>query len=155
MAWARSNNAIWLSVYNQTTALDMYLRFPQGAPIFIGADAILEHGRAKYRFGRCEHLECRIYVQQESGVVSAREVAPVNKKYRRKFSVTGLRDATVFYYPETYCAAAAAAGPAVRDDTPILDEHFRLVNDPVLGTFYKAEHITGDYYFYMPFPEYL
>ena len=155
MAWARSNNAIWLSVYNQTTALDMYLRFPQGAPIFIGADAILEHGRAKYRFGRCEHLECRIYVQQESGVVSAREVAPINKKSRRKFSVTGLRDATVFYYPETYCAAAAAAGPAVRDDTPILDERFRLVNDPVLGTFYKAEHITGDYYFYMPFPEYL
>lgn len=155
MTWARSNNALWLSAYNQTTALDLFLRFPQGVPIFIGSDAILENGKARYRFGRCEHLECRIFVEQQSGVVSAREVAPVNKKYRRKFVVTGLQDATVCYYPETYCAAAAAAGPAVRDDTPILDERFCLVNDPVLGTFYKAEHITGDYYFYMPFPEYL
>ena len=155
MAWARSKNGLWLSAYNQTTALDMLLKFPQGAPIFIGADAILENGCAKYRFGRCEHLECRVFVQQESGVVGAREVAPVNKKYRRKFAVTGLRDATVYYYPESYCQKAAAAGPAVRDDTPILDERFQLVEDPVLGTFYKAEHITGDYYFYMPFPEYL
>ena len=155
MSWARSKNGLWLSAYNQTTALDMLLKFPQGAPIFIGADAILENGFAKYRFGRCEHLECRIFVQQESGVVGAREVAPVNKKYRRKFAVTGLKDATVYYYPESYCQRAAAAGPAVRDDTPILDERFQPVEDPVLGYFYKAEHITGDYYFYMPFPEYL
>lgn len=155
MTWARSNNALWLSAYNQTTALDLFLCFPQGVPIFIGSDAILENGIAKYRFGRCEHLECRVFIEQKSGVVTAREVAPVNKKYRRKFVVTGLADATVCYYPETYCVAAAAAGPAVRDDTPILDDRFRLVKDPVLGTFYKAEHITGDYYFYMPFPEYV
>lgn len=155
MAWARSNNALWLSAYNQTTALDLFLRFPQGAPVFIGADTILEQGRGKYRFGRCEHLECRIFVEQDTGVVSAREVAPVNRKYRRKFAVTGLQDATVCYYPETYCSTAAAAGPAVGDDTPILDSRFRLVEDPVLGTFYKGEHITGDYYFYMPFAEYI
>lgn len=155
MTWARSNNALWLSAYNQTTALDLFLRFPQGVPIFIGSDAILENGVAKYRFGRCEHLECRVFVEQERGVVAAREVAPVNKKYRRKFAVTGLVDATVRYYPETYCAEAAAAGPAVGDNTPILDDRFRLVKDPVLGSFYKAEHITGDYYFYMPFPAYV
>lgn len=155
MTWARSNNALWLSAYNQTTALDLFLKFPQGAPVFIGADAIMESGTARYRFGRCEHLECRIFVEQDGGVVSAREIAPVNKKYRRKFAVTGLRDATVCYYPESYCKSSAIAGPAVRDNTPIPDDRFRLVEDPVLGTFYKAEHITGDYYFYMPFSEYL
>ena len=155
MTWARSDNALWLSAYNQTTALDLFLKFPQGAPVFIGADAIMEGGAAKYRFGRSEHLECRVFVEQSGGVVSAREVAPVNKKYRRKFAVTGLRDATVCYYPETYCKTAAAVGPVVGDDTPILDDRFRLVEDPDLGTFYRGEHITGDYYFYMPFPEYL
>ena len=88
-------------------------------------------------------------------MVGAREIAPVNKKYRRKFAVTGLRDATVCYYPESYCQRSAAAGPAVGDNTPILDERFQLVEDPVLGSFYQGEHIPGDYYFYMPFPEYL
>ena len=155
MSWARSNNGLWLSAYNQTTALDIFLRFPQGAPIFIGADAIMENGIARYRFGRCEHMECRIFVDQKAGVVGSREVAPVNKKYRRKILVTGLNDATVYYYPESYCREAAIAGPAVGDDTPIVDARFSLVNDPVLGTCYKGEHITGDLYFYMPFSEYI
>ena len=154
MSWARSNNGLWLSAYNQTTALDMLLKFPQGAPVFIGADAILEQGCGKYRFGRCEHLECRIFVEQESGVVSAREVAPVNRKFRRKFAVTGLKDATVWYYPEDYCSTQGVVCPACGDDTPIPDPRFRLVEDPFLGICWKGEHITGDYYFLMPFPEY-
>ncbi|MBE6538345.1 MAG: hypothetical protein E7671_02645 [Ruminococcaceae bacterium] len=56
MTIANSDNAMFFSLYNQTTALDMELKFPLGAPVFIGTDAIMEEGKAVYRFGRCEHI---------------------------------------------------------------------------------------------------
>ena len=156
MTIARSNNAFVLSAYNQTTAIDVKLRFPQGVPVFIGTDAIIENGVGVFRMGRSEHLEGRLFVEQESGVVSAREYAPVNKMYRRKIILRGLNNATVRFYPESYCARQAIAGPEGKwDATPVVDERFKLVESKTQGVYYEASGISGDYLFCMPYPEYV
>jgi hypothetical protein len=154
---ARSNNAMIFSVHNPVTTTDTLLKFPLGAPILLNGDVQLQDGFARYRFASCEHRECRLFVEQAEGVLSAYECAPVNKKYRRKFRVEGLQDATVCYFPETYCKehAAVADGSISNDETPVLDERFHLVHDPIHGTYYRGEHITGSLYFLMPFPQYL
>ena len=156
MTVARSNNGFFLSAYNQTTAIDVKLRFPQGIPLFIGSDAIIEDGVGVYRFARSQHSECRLFVQQEGGVVSAREFAPVNKKYRRKIVLYGLKDATVRFYPESYCVYDCIGGPFVRwDGTPIVDQNVKLVKDEKMGVYYEVSGVTGEYMFCMPFPEYV
>lgn len=157
MTIANSDNAFIFSLYNQTTALDMFLKFPLGMPVFIGSDAIIENGIAKYRFGRCEHLECRVYVQQENGIVSVREGVPGNRKYRRKVNVLGLENATVCFFPEEYCKRDAVVGPVGNfyGSAPQLDDRFKVVNDPVYGTYLKGENITGDFTLYMPKHEYV
>ena len=157
MTIARSNNGMFFSVYNPATTTDTLLRFPLGVPVLLGGDVQVQNGLARYRFSRWEHRECRVFVEQSEGFLSAYEYAPVNKKYRRKFRIDGLQDATVCYFPEEYCKehAAVADGEVINDETPVLDDRFHLVHDPEHGTYYRGEHITGSCYFLMPFPEYV
>jgi hypothetical protein len=157
MTIANSDNALFFSLYNQTTAVDMFLKFPLGIPVFIGSDAIIENGVGKYRFTRCEHLECRAYVQQNDGVVSMREAPACNKKYRRRIIMEGLKDATVCFFPEEYCKADAVATLAKQfyGMAPVIEDCFKVVTDEKYGTYLLGEHITGNYRFYMPFKEYI
>ncbi len=154
---SNSNNGLFFSIYNQTTLSEMRLRFPLGVPIFIGTDAIIENGIGKYKFSRSEHLECRVFVNQEKGIVSMREKAPCSKMYRRKITLTGLRNATVCYFPEEYCKnAGAAVGPLDYEwykNPVLLDDRFKVVTDQH-GTYLKGENITGDLILYMPFKGY-
>lgn len=157
MTIANSDNCMFFNLYNQTTALDMYLKFPLGVPVFVGSDVIIENGTGKYRYGISEHLECRVFVKQESGIVSLREAPPGNKKYRRKLRLTGLENATVYFFPEQYCKTQAVAGPVGNfyGIAPPLDDRFKVVEDEVYGTCLKAENISGDFQFLMQFPQYL
>lgn len=157
MTIANSDNALFFSLYNQTTAVDMFLKFPLGIPVFIGSDAIIENGVGKYRFTRCEHLECRAYVQQNDGVVSMREAPACNKKYRRRIIMEGLKDATVCFFPEEYCKADAVATLSKNfyGMAPVIEDCFKVVTDEKYGTYLLGEHITGNYQFYMPFKEYI
>ena len=156
-AIARSDNGMFFSVYNFDTTTDTLMKFPLGAPVLLGGETVLENGYARYRFARAEHRECRIFVQQKDGVISAHEAAPTNVKYRRRFCIRGFKDATVCYFPESYCKEDAAAGTADIgvDRTPVMDSRWELIHDPQYGTYYRGEHIDGDYYFYMPAAEYV
>lgn len=157
MTIANSDNAMFFSLYNQTTALDMFLKFPLGAPVFIGSDAILERGVGKYHFGRCEHLECRVFVKQESGIVSVREGVPGNRKYRRKIDVSGLENATVYLFPEEYCKFDCVVGPKgpYYKSAPAVDDSFKVVTDKENGTYLVAENVSGEITLYMPNAEYI
>lgn len=151
----RSDNAIFFSVYNPDTTTDTLLDFPLGAPILLGCDALIVDGRAKYRFSRCEHRECRVFVKQRNGIIPAHEAAPVSAKYRRRFSVGGLKDATVFYFPEKYCDRYIAVATNVADRTPILDEDWTPFYDRIMGWGFKGEHKNGRLFFLMPFEKYM
>ena len=152
MTLACRDNGLLLSVYNPDLTTDTLLKFPLGAPIFTGMDAELRDGFATYRFGRSEHLECRVFVRQEAGIVSAKEIAPVSILHHRKFTLEGLEDATVCIFPESRGAQALAVDSTPRnvDETPVYDSRFCRVEDPIWGIYYRAEHITGDYTVLLP-----
>lgn len=151
----RSNNGCFFSVLNMDTTTDTFIRFPIGAPILIGGETELVNGFAKYRFGRCEHRECRIFVEQKSGVVSAFEEPPVSEKYRRRIAINGLNDATVYYFPEKYCNKSMAATKTIFDLTPEIDDGWEQIYDSFLGYGFKGMHKNGKIAFLMPFKKYV
>ena len=149
----RANNGLFFSVLNMDTTKQPQMQFPLGAPILIGGETELINGAARYHFSRCEHRECRVFVEQKSGVISAFEEPPVSAKYRRRFAVEGLEDATVYYFPERYCQKQAAITKSYPDDTPVLEGGWQPFYHDVFGWGFKAEHQQGKLAFLMPFPE--
>lgn len=152
MTAARHNNGMYFSVYNTNMLTETRLRFPLGAPVFTNTETELKDGFSSYRFARWEHRECRFFVQQNSGVVCVREATPSCFKYRRRIKVTGLKDAVVCFFSESYSSTCAAVGKIQKnyDLVPPLDERFKVTEDPRYGTYIRGEHITGDFFFYMP-----
>jgi hypothetical protein len=148
---ARSDNALWFSVYNSNTTSDALLSFPLGAPILNCGETEIENGHSRYRFSRSEHRECRAFVKQNGGVISAREGISTNTVYRRRMVIRGLKDATVCLFPENGCEnnCAVADGSQRLDGTPEFIDGFELVHDEKHGVYLKGEHITGDIFFLM------
>ncbi|MBQ9783677.1 MAG: hypothetical protein IJW44_04060 [Clostridia bacterium] len=146
MGIARHDGGLFFSVYNANTTTDTHLKLPLGAPILCGAEAELINGASSYRFSRGEHRECRVFVEQTSGVISCREKPPVNARYRRAIQLTGLVDATVCLFPEVGCEAAVSIARST-DRTPELDPRVTAVHDPIYGTYLRGEHIDGTIYF--------
>lgn len=145
MAISRADNAVFFSVYNANTTTKTKLKFPLGAPVLIGAETELEEGFSTYHFSRCEHRECRFFVVQKEGVLSAKECAPVNARFRRKILLAGLKDATVYAFPEKGREGKMATLKAL-DGTPnLIDDLFTRQEDEN-GVYLKGEHISGDVY---------
>lgn len=153
----RSDNAEMLAVYNPNTAVTTALRFPLGAPLLLGYEAELKEGCACYRFPRAVHAECRVFVEQASGVVSAIECAPVSRLYRRRIVVSGLENATVRFFGERYCAGHEhAVLNSQADDWHDQDDFdWESVHHPVYGVYYEARGVTGTLALEMPYPEYV
>lgn len=156
MTVSRSDNGFFFSVYNSDTTTDTHLKFPLGAPILSGGETEITDGFATYRFTRCEHRECRFFVEQKSGILSCHEKPPANVRFRRRIELHGLEDATVCFFPEAYCRDEAYMSDTrlKPDQTPILDPRLERVDDPVLGTYFRAEHITGNIALLMPREQY-
>ena len=151
IAVSRFENAHLISAYSANTTTDTYLRTPLGAPILLGCETELKDGFSSYRFARSEHRECRVFVDQQSGVVSCREQAPGNNYYRRAILIRGLKDATVRLFGEPDCPIAASSSKS-KLYRFVLDERFREVEDETYGKHLLGEHIDGDLYFIMGRP---
>jgi hypothetical protein len=106
----------------------------------------MEKGASVYRFGRGELRECRVFVSQDGGVISCREAAPVNARFRRSIHIAGLSGATVRLFPEPGCECAVTLGREA-DHKPVYDKRFRLVHDELLGDYLLGEQVDGDIYF--------
>lgn len=135
-----------LSAYNPNTTTDCLMRTPLGAPVFVGMETELCRGHSSYRFARAEHRECRVFLEQESGVISCREAPPVSARYRRAIRIRGLNGATVRLFPERGCECMVSIANGT-DPTPIPDDRFRLVSDGTHGTHLLGEDVSGDIYF--------
>lgn len=152
----RSDNADFFNVFAPNITVDTWLRFPLGAPILLGYDVEMKDGAALYRFPRSVHGECRVYVEQESGLISAKERPPVSAKYRRRIQVTGLQNAVVRFFGEGYCKNNVTVGVDILDnwcDCPgIFGKDFEgcLVKSQEYGTYYEVRRFTGSLVFSMP-----
>ena len=147
MTVARSDGGLFFSSYSIDTTAKAKLKLPLGAPVFIGCETEIEGGCSVFRLARWEHRECRVLIEQEGGVVSCNEIAPVNRKYRRKLSLAGLENATVRILPEAGLEYKCAVGEGhiAIDGTPKLSDSFVWVTDEVWGTYLEGRNISGSY----------
>ena len=142
------------STYAPSTTVDIHLKFPLGAPLLLGYETELKDGWSSYRFPRAEHKECRIFIEQQSGVVSAFEDIHSSFKFRRRIAVTGLQNATVRFFGESYCADQVVGMLNSRKNGCRLSEEFdgEIVHSEEYGTYFEARNVTGEMRFLMPFP---
>ncbi len=140
LALSYHNNALMISAYNPNTTTDTLFKFPMGAPILCGCETELINGHSSYRFSRSEHRECRIFINQQNGVISCREAPPVNARFRRSIKIEGLENATINLLTEKDCECAVSI--STEPDYPILDNRFKLIGDRLTG-----ENISGSIYF--------
>lgn len=141
---ARSNNGFFFSGYAPNTTVRHTFRFPQGAPLLHGYDTRLENGSSTYMFPTAWHQEARVFVEQENGIVSSKEVHSGQLGISRRIQVTGLRQATVRVYADehvdinSFHAYLNAGYPwktgkiAAKQGPPALGRHFVLQN--ITGT---------------------
>lgn len=106
-AIARSNNAFFFSTYFPNTTVGLKLRFPQGAPLLLGYETIIEDGCSTYRLPRAAHRECRVFVQQPDSdtTVYCKERYSGTIEITRRFEIGGLKNATVYIYPDPHITA--------------------------------------------------
>ena len=148
----KNNNADIFTVYLPDRTVTTKLKFPLGAPILDSYDVQIDEGYAIYHFPKCEHKECRVYVEQAEGVVRVREMAPVSMAYRRRIEVSGLQNATVRIFAEKYCeddfCVRANAFPDGYAGEEIKDG--KIIKSDEYGTYYEVKNATGNIVFSMP-----
>lgn len=109
--FARHRGGWWLSGYTPDTTVALRLRTPLGAPLLVGAEALLGDGLASYHLPRAWHRECRVFVEQASGVGSCVEQHSGELGVTRRLLVSGLRDATLRFCPEPGSEVTMLAQP--------------------------------------------
>ena len=145
----KSDKAFLFSVYSPDTTVETCLRFPFGAPVLMGYETFLERGAGTYRFPRAEHRECRIFVEQEQGIVGARELPPVSYQMRRRIQVTGLDDAVVRFFPEHYCGGDIQVVCNSNSNNYFVGDAWEGEYHPESG-YFEVRHVTGEVVFSMP-----
>lgn len=97
---SRNENAFYFSGYCPDTTVRMKLKFPLGAPLLLGSETYLENKCSVYTHPRAWHKECRVFVEQEDGgIISCKEIAPVSYFMYRRIEVKGLKNAKVTILP--------------------------------------------------------
>jgi hypothetical protein len=99
-------NALYLSSFVPDMNTTERLKFPEGAPVFVGTETIIENGLAIYHFPKAEHLECRVFVEMQDGAIKCKEYCLCVPEVKRRLELTGLKNATIRFRPEPGCENA-------------------------------------------------
>ncbi|TDB67429.1 hypothetical protein [Arundinibacter roseus] len=141
---ARSNNAFVFSGYNPNSTVRQHFRFEQGAPLLLGLETRLVEGHSSYTMPTAWNRECRVFVEQNDGIISFKELHSGQRGINKRYSVGGLKNATVRIYaeeqvsPSQFHAYGNASYPWKTGQVP-----FRRVSDH-LGNYFVVEKITGE-----------
>lgn len=138
---SRNDNAFYFSGFTPNQTIEQQFLFPQGAPVFTGYETELRNGVAHYRMPKAYQEECRVFVDQQEGIVSCYEVAPVEYKVKRRIGVNGLINATVRIYPGLNSDFKAVTNVDYPYNKPSLA---RIKGTDFAGTYYEFTDITGE-----------
>lgn len=94
---SRHDNGFYFAGYVPNQTVGHSFRLPQGAPVFTGYETELKNGYATYRLPKSWSEECRIFIEQQEGIVSCFEI-PRRYQTNRRIELNGLSDATVRFY---------------------------------------------------------
>jgi len=120
------------------------LRTPLGAPLVLGRDTCLEGGYARLPVWHWFHGECRVFVEQGDGEVGLHAISPKHFRYRRRWALTGLTNATVRFFPEAGCYNTTQI--LLNTDLGILvtgDEFEHEWIDDAYGHYVEIRNVTG------------
>jgi hypothetical protein len=99
----------WLfSGYSPDTTMEAVMRTPFGVPLLLGTEVKLKDGQGAYRFPRAWRHECRVFVEQDEGVVGCIERHPAQIGVVRRFLVSGLKNATLRFFPPPHARGISA-----------------------------------------------
>ncbi|MBR4221162.1 MAG: hypothetical protein IKR81_08415, partial [Victivallales bacterium] len=140
---SRHDNAFIFTVFSRDTSVDLEVSTPLGMPLLTGQETSLRDGRAVWRPGRCFRHECRAFVNMENGVVGVRRIRAAYPEYTDRRLITGLRDATVHFFPPSgstveFLHQEPQCGDFLHGD--ILEPAW---HDSPEGRYAAFEHITG------------
>lgn len=99
---SRSNNAFIFSGYSPSTTVKHHFKFPQGAPLLLGFQTKLENGNTTYTMPTAWSRESRIFIDQQEGAISYKELHSGQKGISKRFLASGLKNATVRIYAEDH-----------------------------------------------------
>ena len=97
---SRSDNAFIFSGYNPSNTVKLRFKMPQGAPLLLGFETKLEKGNSTYIMPTAWNRECRIFVEQNEGIVSCKELHSGQVGIGKRFEVSGLKNARVRVFPQ-------------------------------------------------------
>ncbi len=98
---SRNGNAFYFSGYSPDSTASMKIRAPQGAPLFVGSEAVVENGASSCHQPKSWHRECRVFIEQEEkSFVSCAESCSVFPSVNRRLHIKGLKNATVRFFHE-------------------------------------------------------
>jgi hypothetical protein len=97
----RHRDAYVFSGYQPATGSTLEIQTRHGAPVFTGSQVTVENSTTQYAGPPAWHHQCRVFVQQaESSRVECRIIPPIQHGYTLRLLVSGLRDATLRFFPE-------------------------------------------------------
>lgn len=140
---SRSNNAFIFSGYNPQNTTAVRFKFPQGAPLLLGLETRLDNGHSSYILPPAWNRECRIFAEQQDGMVTCRELHSGQRGITKRFRVSGLKNATVRIYAEDQVTLEAFHA-YLNTDYPWKTGQieFKQGNDK-LGKYFVVENVTG------------
>ena len=148
---SRHDNAYMFSVYSPNTTVETKMKFSFGAPVIMGYETLIEDGYSTYRFPRAEHKECHLFVKQRDGVVSCVEHTPVEYAVRRRILVKGLKNATIRFYADNYCADNLKVCLNGENDNYFVSQKYDgEYKTDYTGTYFEMRNVTGEVSFAMP-----
>lgn len=141
---SRSDNGFFFSGYLPNTTVRQRFQLPQGAPVLLGFDTQLDDGHSTYSLPTAWNRECRIFVEQSTGIVSCKELHSGQKEIVRRLQVTGLNKATVRIYAATGVTEAMMHA-YVNSAYPWRKGQISVrTGDKKYGHHFVVENVTGD-----------
>lgn len=149
---SRHENARMLSVCAKDTTVTAKMKFPLGAPVVSAREVKIDSdGFAEYHFSKAEFLECRVFAEQEEGVISCHDLHPASFFRARRIKVSGLKNATIRFFAPEYCKNNIEAVLNSDDENALVGESFdgEYITDEN-GTYFEARNVTGKLIFSIP-----
>lgn len=141
---ARSNNAFIFSGYNPGTTVKLRFKMQQGAPLLLGFGTKLEKGNSTYVMPTAWNRECRIFVEQNDGIVSCNEQHSGQVGITKRYQVGGLKNATIRIYPEDDVTAQSFHAYVNAGYPWKTGQVAFKTGDEKLGKHFIVENVTGN-----------
>lgn len=144
----RHANGFVFSGYQPDPEATLHLALPPGAPVFTGHSVAIEQATTRWAGPPSWHLECRVFVlQEEASQVRCQIVPPIQHGATLRLLVSGLRSATVRFFPEPGTAEKLEILRAPKFPYFVGDFVTPRIAHTPLGQQVTVEDVTGELLF--------